>query len=64
MDKERILIIDDAPGLRKTLSDILKVKGYFSRAARDAAKGLSLLSQGDFHVLLFPLPRILSHRPS
>ena len=55
MDKEKILIIDDAPGLRKTLSDILKVKGYFSRAARDAAKGLSLLSQGDFHVLLFPI---------
>ncbi len=30
--KQSILIIDDDPGLRKTLSDILKIKGYASIA--------------------------------
>ncbi len=43
MDKPIILIIDDDPGLRKTLSDILAVKGYETLAAKDGAEGLDLI---------------------
>jgi two-component system cell cycle response regulator len=38
MEKQKILIIDDDPNIRKTLSDILKVKGYESYAAKDGYK--------------------------
>ena len=36
-----ILIVDDDPGLRKTLSDILRVKGY---AATAIAQGRAALA--------------------
>lgn len=41
MEKAVILIIDDDPGLRKTLADILKDKGYEAITAKDGAEGLS-----------------------
>lgn len=50
MEKPRILIIDDDPGLRKTLADILKVKGYDILMATSGAEGLALL--GDYAISL------------
>lgn len=39
--KTRILIVDDDPHVRKTLSDILKVKGYETVAAKDGDEGIA-----------------------
>lgn len=39
--KPRILIIDDDPNSRKTLSDILKVEGYEAVAVSNGAEGIS-----------------------
>ncbi|MBC8018867.1 MAG: DNA-binding response regulator, partial [Verrucomicrobia bacterium] len=43
MDKPCILIIDDDHTLRKTLSDILRMKGYQTVLAEDGEKGLVVL---------------------
>jgi len=55
MEDGRVLIIDDDAGLRKTLSDILRAKGYEAAAARDGIEGLDLLKQGQFDVVLIDL---------
>jgi signal transduction histidine kinase len=54
-DKTSILIIDDDPNLRKTLSDILRVKGYETHAAKDGAEGLSLIGQNPVNLVLIDL---------
>ena len=43
MDKPLILIIDDDDNLRKTLADILRVKGYEPLTAKYGTEGLALL---------------------
>jgi len=43
MDKPHILIIDDDDNLRKTLADILRVKGYEPLTAKYGTEGLALL---------------------
>jgi len=45
MEKPRILIIDDDPNIRRTLSDILKVKGYESSSVGTGVEGLDLMKQ-------------------
>lgn len=55
MERPRILIIDDDPNLRKTLTDILKVKGYETLAAEDGEKGLALLKESAFNLVLIDL---------
>jgi diguanylate cyclase (GGDEF)-like protein len=55
MEKPRILIVDDDAGLRKTLSDILKVKGYDSFAAGNGADGLTLLKEQPVNLMLIDL---------
>ncbi|TAN39517.1 MAG: response regulator [Nitrospirae bacterium] len=55
MKKTDILIIDDDPNLRKTLSDILRAKGYQTRAAGDGAEGLSLINQDPADLALIDL---------
>jgi PAS domain S-box-containing protein len=55
MEKSRILIIDDDATLRKTLADILRVKGYETRAAKNGAEGLVLLSQDRADIALIDL---------
>jgi diguanylate cyclase (GGDEF)-like protein len=55
MDKTNILIIDDDPSLRKTLVDILRVKGYETLAAADGTQGLALLRENDVKVALVDL---------
>ncbi|MHB8881003.1 MAG: ATP-binding response regulator [Thermodesulfovibrionales bacterium] len=55
MKKADILIIDDDPNLRKTLSDILRAKGYQTRTAEDGAEGLSLINQNRADLALIDL---------
>jgi diguanylate cyclase (GGDEF)-like protein/PAS domain S-box-containing protein len=50
-----ILIVDDDPGLRRTLSDILRFKGYAPLAAGTGAEGLSLLRVHAIDLLLIDL---------
>lgn len=53
--KHTILIIDDDANLRKTLADILRMKGYEAHAARNGAEGLSFLTLAPIHVALIDL---------
>jgi len=55
MERPRILIIDDDPNLRKTLSDILRIKGYETLAAEDGEKGLAILKESAFNLVLIDL---------
>ena len=55
MEKPRILIIDDDPNLRKTLSDILRIKGYETLTAENGEKGLALLPEGRINLVLVDL---------
>jgi DNA-binding NtrC family response regulator len=43
MDKPRIMVIDDDPNLRKSLADILRLKGYETVSAENGMEGLALL---------------------
>ncbi len=55
MDKPCILIIDDDPIQRKTLADILRVKGYETLAARDGTEGLALMERNGVNLALIDL---------
>ncbi|HEX8960336.1 MAG TPA: response regulator [Geobacteraceae bacterium] len=55
MSAPRVLIIDDDPGLRKTLGDILRAKGYESVAAGRGAEGLALLERNCVSLALVDL---------
>lgn len=50
-----ILIIDDDPNLRKTLTDILSAKGYEIHAAGNGAEGLDLIKNHDIRLALVDL---------
>lgn len=55
LTKTVILIIDDDPNLRRTLSDILSAKGYETFAAKDGAEGLAMLLQCSVDIVLIDL---------
>lgn len=55
INKTTILIIDDDPNLRKTLSDILRTKGYETLTAKDGAEGLSIIRMENVHLALIDL---------
>jgi diguanylate cyclase (GGDEF)-like protein len=55
MDTSRILIIDDDSGLRKTLADILRAKGYDILTARSGAEGLAMLVDHAVNLALIDL---------
>jgi signal transduction histidine kinase len=55
MEKAVILIIDDDPGLRKTLTDILKIKGYETLAAKDGSEGLTIMQKCPVDLALIDL---------
>lgn len=55
MGNPLVLIIDDDTGLRKTLSDILRVKGYKTLSAKDGAEGIDLLRKNSVKVALIDL---------
>jgi len=50
-----ILIIDDDPNLRKTLADILKVKGYATLTAKDGAEGLACMRENPVNLALIDI---------
>lgn len=54
-NKTSILVIDDDIGLRKTLLDILKARGYETFAAENGAEGLALLQGTPVNLVLTDL---------
>ncbi len=54
-DTIKILIIDDDPNVRKTLSDILRAKGYDTSAVGRAGEGFSIMKQKTFNLVLIDL---------
>ncbi len=55
MDRHSVLIIDDDSNLRKTLSDILRAKGFETLAAASGIEGISLLGSRTVNVALLDL---------
>ncbi|MBA4417371.1 MAG: hypothetical protein C0392_05620 [Syntrophus sp. (in: bacteria)] len=55
MEKQKILIIDDDLHIRKTLSDIMKAKGYEPLVAKDGTEGLELLKQSQVNLVIIDL---------
>lgn len=55
MDKSRILVIDDDDNLRRTLVDILRVRGYLPLAAGSGSEGLALLQENPVELALIDL---------
>jgi PAS domain S-box-containing protein len=55
MDTPCILIIDDDPDLRKTLADILKLRGFRPHAVENGADGLAWLENNSASLVLIDL---------
>ena len=55
MDNPRILIIDDDSNLRKTLVDILRLRGFEPMAAGNGSEGLALMREKPFNLALIDL---------
>lgn len=55
MEKQKILIIDDDANIRKTLSDILRVKGYEILAASSGTVGLDLIKKSTISLAVIDL---------
>jgi len=51
----KILVIDDDPNVRKTLSDILRIKGYEVSSAESGTAGIAEAQQGSANVVLIDL---------
>ncbi len=54
-NKPRILVVDDDPNLRKTLSDILRIKGYEPLSAGSGAEAIAVAGQGGVSLALIDL---------
>lgn len=52
MNSARILVVDDAPQVRRTLRATLTVEGYAVSEARDGAQALELFSSQPFDIIL------------
>lgn len=52
---KRILLIDDDEGVRLSVGEILKRAGFSVQSATDGRKGLGMLRQGDFDLLITDL---------
>ncbi|MBI1881080.1 MAG: response regulator, partial [Chloroflexi bacterium] len=52
MSKGRILVVDDLPDWRKTLSGILLDEGYEVQTASSREESLRLLTAGRFHLAI------------
>jgi PAS domain S-box-containing protein len=55
MEKPSILIIDDDPGLRKTLADILRFRGFEPLVVGNGKEGLALLKENLIDLVLIDL---------
>ena len=52
---EKILVVDDDPTLRKTLADILRVKGYETAVAGTGAEAIAAAEKGEISLALIDL---------
>jgi DNA-binding NtrC family response regulator len=55
MEKQKILIIDDDQHIRKTLSDILKIKGYETFTAPNGTEGIDFLKRTPVKLVIIDL---------
>lgn len=55
MNKPRILVLDDDANLRKTLADILRLKGYETVQAKDGMDGLAQMKEHPFNLALIDI---------
>jgi DNA-binding NtrC family response regulator len=55
MEKQKILIIDDDQHIRKTLSDILKIKGYETFTAPNGTEGSDFLKRTPVNLVIIDL---------
>src|SRR5512142_2921929 len=55
MNRPRILIIDDDPNLRRTLRDILRIRGYDPYAVGNGTNGLAWLKENRADLVLIDL---------
>ncbi|HYG99587.1 MAG TPA: response regulator [Terriglobales bacterium] len=55
MARERVLLVDDEPGVRATLSEILRQQGFDVVIAATVSEGLEAMSSGKFHALISDL---------
>ena len=53
--KAKILVVDDDPNLRKTLSDILRIKGYDTAVAATGAEAVAEAERGKISLALIDL---------
>lgn len=53
--KEKVLVVDDDPNLRKTLADILGVKGYAAAVAANGAEAVAMAERDLFSLALIDL---------
>ena len=53
--KEKLLVVDDDPNLRRTLADILKVKGYEAVVASTGAEAIAAAEHETFSLALIDL---------
>jgi len=54
-EKGKILVVDDDPNLRKTVADILKVKGYETLTAGTGAEAVAAAQRESFNLALIDL---------
>jgi two-component system nitrogen regulation response regulator NtrX len=52
MKNSRILIVDDEPGIRESLSGVLADEGFFTRTAASGEEALAVLEEEQFDVVL------------
>jgi len=53
--KQRILVIDDEPGIRESLTGVLEDEGYHAEAAESGEAGLECIETGSFHAVLLDI---------
>jgi CheY-like chemotaxis protein len=55
MSEVCVLVVDDEPGMRETLVEILTASGYRVSAASDGESALEAMRDGDFDVVLMDI---------
>ncbi len=55
MRRSRVLVVDDEPGIRESLTDILEDEGYEAVAASTGEECLALLDEKTYHVVLLDI---------
>lgn len=55
MEKSRILVVDDEPGVRELLKEFLETKGYVVTTASDGAEALTAFEEQKPHLILLDI---------